>query len=329
MEISDTLKASLSPAVLLFLYLLSLRDDLSNENIQLIALIMKNCFPAQEVRTRIGGASLEEYGEIARAWKNAEGRSLDLETGRGSGPRNERALRQDSASFFLDRYFSDEALRGNACFGAFPGLDALRRRLCLRTRACGSRERRKPRHPVPLRVHSRPRSRQVAGRPSTGASSREAIPRVRGGIASAAEARCRGQQRRADEATGGPRRRGSRTAARRQPHSCPGGAGKAGSGWRFHFLAAGCAPRRWWPSPFSWCPQAGDLEGLHPFLPRERMFPRCQRFSRRHRRPSRHPRRRPLRLPLGTTTYIVRSGDSLWKIFASTSPCGRRPSRVD
>jgi hypothetical protein len=111
-EISETLKGSLSPAVLLHLYLLSLRDDLSNENIQLIALIMKNCFPAQEVRTRIGGASLEEYGEIARAWKNAEKRSLDLEINRGSGAerRGARAFDRDSASYFLDKYFSDEAL---------------------------------------------------------------------------------------------------------------------------------------------------------------------------------------------------------------------------
>jgi len=111
-EISGTLKGSLSPAVLLYLYLLSLRDDLSNENIQLIALIMKNCFPALEVRTRIGGASLEEYGEIARAWKNAEKRSLDLEISLGSGAerRGTRGFDRESASFFLDKYFSDKAL---------------------------------------------------------------------------------------------------------------------------------------------------------------------------------------------------------------------------
>ncbi len=111
-EISETLKGSLSPDILLYLYLLSLRDDLSNENVQLIALIMKNCFPALEVRTRIGGASLEEYGEIARAWKIAERRSLDLELRLGSGAerRGARAFDRDSASFFLDKYFSDEAL---------------------------------------------------------------------------------------------------------------------------------------------------------------------------------------------------------------------------
>jgi len=108
LEISDALKGSLGPDVLLFLYLLSLRDDLSNETIQLVALIMKNCFPSQEVRTRLGGASLEEYGEIARAWKNAEQRSLDPEIGPGGG--SARPFDRNSASFFLDKYFSDEAL---------------------------------------------------------------------------------------------------------------------------------------------------------------------------------------------------------------------------
>jgi hypothetical protein len=111
LEISDALRGSLGPGVLLYLYLLSLRDDLSNENIQLVALIMKNCFPSQEVRTRLGGASLEEYGEIARAWKGAERRSLDLELSPGGGPgRAARAFDRNSASFFLDKYFSDKAL---------------------------------------------------------------------------------------------------------------------------------------------------------------------------------------------------------------------------
>jgi LysM domain len=118
-EISEQLKASLNPGVLLYLYLLSLRDDLSNENIQLIALIMKNCFPDLEVRTRIGGVSLEEYGEIARAWKLAEQRSLNLDVGPRTGAqrRGGRAFDRDSASFFLDKYFSDTSLaemRGSA-----------------------------------------------------------------------------------------------------------------------------------------------------------------------------------------------------------------------
>jgi LysM repeat protein len=112
LEISDGLKDSLSPATLLYLYLLSLRDDLSNENAQLVALIMKNCFPALGVRTRLGGASLEEYGEIARAWRRAEQRSLAAERARRAGAERRSAgtFDRDSASFFLDKYFSDAAL---------------------------------------------------------------------------------------------------------------------------------------------------------------------------------------------------------------------------
>ncbi len=111
MEISEKLKDALNPGMLLYLYLLSLRDDLSNENVQLIALIMKNCFPALEVRTRLGGATLEEYGEIARAWRKAEQRSLVAERARaGAARRTPEAFDRDSASFFLDKYFSDAAL---------------------------------------------------------------------------------------------------------------------------------------------------------------------------------------------------------------------------
>ena len=112
MEISDRLKDSLSPEVLLYLYLLSLRDDLSNQNVQLISLVMKNCFPALEVRTRLGGASLEEYGELARAWKMANSRTFPADVLRGSrvAERPARSFDRDSASFFLDKYFSDEVL---------------------------------------------------------------------------------------------------------------------------------------------------------------------------------------------------------------------------
>ena len=47
LEISAKLKDRLSPEVLLYLYLLSLRGDLSNENVQLIVLIMKNSLPGR------------------------------------------------------------------------------------------------------------------------------------------------------------------------------------------------------------------------------------------------------------------------------------------
>jgi hypothetical protein len=80
--------------------------------VQLIALIMKNCFPALEVRTRVGGATLEEYGEIARAWKSAENRSLamDLSPRSNADGRPGASFDRDSASYFLDKYFSDAAL---------------------------------------------------------------------------------------------------------------------------------------------------------------------------------------------------------------------------
>ena len=111
-EISEQLRGALTPGVLLYLYLLSLRDDLSNEHIHLISLILKNCFPELEVRPRLGGASLEEYGEIARDWKIAAKRSLNLDIGIGARAegRGGRAFDRDSASYFLDKYFSDESL---------------------------------------------------------------------------------------------------------------------------------------------------------------------------------------------------------------------------
>jgi hypothetical protein len=110
-EISEKLSDSLDPRALLFLYLLALRDDLSNEHVQLIALVLKRSIPSRELRGRIGSASLEEFGEIARAVKTAEERSLELELGAGSGAaRGGRSFNHNSASFFLDKYFSDEAI---------------------------------------------------------------------------------------------------------------------------------------------------------------------------------------------------------------------------
>jgi hypothetical protein len=110
MEVSAKLKDALSPDLLLYFYLLSLRDDLSNENVQLIALIMKNCFPALELRTRLGGATLEEYGEMAKAWRYAEQRTLSLDAAKADAARAVRPFNRESASFFLDKYFSDTAL---------------------------------------------------------------------------------------------------------------------------------------------------------------------------------------------------------------------------
>lgn len=110
-EITEKLADAMDPRALLYLYLLALRDDLSNEHVQLIALVLKKSIPSRELRGRIGSASLEEYGEIARAVKAAEERSLDLDLAAGPGTgRPPRRFDRDSASFFLDKYFSDEAI---------------------------------------------------------------------------------------------------------------------------------------------------------------------------------------------------------------------------
>ena len=110
MEISTRLKDILSPELLLCLYLLSLRDDLSNENAHLVGLIMKNCFPTLEVRSRMGGATLEEYGEMAKALRRGEQRAFSLEYDGGSATRAPQPFDRESASFFLDKYFADAAL---------------------------------------------------------------------------------------------------------------------------------------------------------------------------------------------------------------------------
>jgi nucleoid-associated protein YgaU len=120
MEISARLKETLEPKVLLYLYLLSLRDDLSNENVQLISLVMRSCFPDLEVRTRLGGATLEEYGELAKAWKSAERRSFSADLLGGGRAETSKGFDRDSASFFLDKYFSDKELSKTAEQAADP-----------------------------------------------------------------------------------------------------------------------------------------------------------------------------------------------------------------
>jgi len=320
MEISETLKASLRPGVLLFLYLLSLRDDLSNENIQLIALIMRNCFPAQEVRTRIGGASLQEYGEIARAWKNAQGRSLDLEISPGSGAdKRARAFDRDSASFFLDRYFSDEALAEMRASAPTPPVGHIPPRPAP-SRARG-REPPEEGSPAPFfPPNAAPTDKRAKGRenPRRAAQQEEApVPekaaRRPARKHAAAPRRAAHVVRRvaAEQEQAPPRRPGARG-----PVPIAAGAGRARREIlpRLLFLAptvcaavvialvlvgmpAGTATGAIPPSP----PVRTELPAppvpLQPSLPAAPAAP-------------------------STTTYIVRPGDSLWKIFASMSSRG-------
>ena len=337
-EISDTLKGSLSPAVLLHLYLLSLRDDLSNENVQLIALIMKNCFPAQEVRTRIGGTSLEEYGEIARAWKNAEKRSLDLEINRASGAegRGARAFDRDSASYFLDKYFSDEALsemRASAPLSPsrrVPPKGAFARKADTGPGAIDETRTVEPSPRAAEPVRHRARAPEPAGRP----------PGESGRVHGKARAderdrrpRCRPRGDREDTRNGGRGlcahpvpREGTRENARlglvarrgtRHPGSPRGWRGRAAP----PCLAAsperradrdcrgggGRDPRR----------GAGGLPSGH--RPRDNCACGCFRRGRAAGRsgPVAEAPVAPAAAVPSRTTYVVRPGDSLWKIFGS------------
>ncbi|HET6487437.1 MAG TPA: hypothetical protein VFH83_13505, partial [Spirochaetia bacterium] len=113
-EIAERLKPDLGPELLLFLYLQALRDDLSNENVRLIAMVLRESAPSLVLRTRVAGVTADESDEVVRAVETVETRTLDPTV---EGPTGERAHRPDarpfdrhSASVFLDKYFSDEAL---------------------------------------------------------------------------------------------------------------------------------------------------------------------------------------------------------------------------
>ena len=109
-ELARGLKGSLTSRLLLYLYMLSLRDDLSNENAHLILLILRICFPALKVsgRTQISAA---ERREVADAWENVQksaryAQILPVPRGEARADR----LPRESASYFLDKYYSDAGL---------------------------------------------------------------------------------------------------------------------------------------------------------------------------------------------------------------------------
>jgi len=113
-EIAEKLAPDLGPEVLLFLYLQALRDDLSNEHVRLIALVLRSCAPSLVLRTRVGGVTADESDEVVRAVEAVETRALESEEDaptEGRARRLEsRAFDRHSASRFLDKYFSDDAL---------------------------------------------------------------------------------------------------------------------------------------------------------------------------------------------------------------------------
>jgi hypothetical protein len=112
-ELANRLKGSLTSRLLLYLYMLSLRDDLSNENAHLILLILRICFPALKVHGRTQNISTAETRELAEAWKNAQksARYAEILPAPQAYPSENRSPRE-SASFFLDKYFSDAELPG-------------------------------------------------------------------------------------------------------------------------------------------------------------------------------------------------------------------------
>ena len=137
-EAASRLTRTLSPRLLLFLYILSLRDDLSNENVHLILLILRLCFPALKLRGRSGDISRIEEQEITEAWKSAQRSARYVEILPSSIARSAREEigSRDSASYFLDKYFGDPGAGVNEK-GRDQKVDRARLSLALTTKRGG------------------------------------------------------------------------------------------------------------------------------------------------------------------------------------------------
>jgi nucleoid-associated protein YgaU len=111
-EIALKLMENKTPSILLYLYLLSLREDLSNENVELILLVLKTYCPSFKPRERGIGISHEEYEEIEEAYRIAKEKKRITHRIPGTPEAKRIGEKVDgvSASYFLDKYFSDEAL---------------------------------------------------------------------------------------------------------------------------------------------------------------------------------------------------------------------------
>jgi hypothetical protein len=342
MEISDLLKERLNPRLLLYLYLLSLRSDLSNEHIQLISLIMKNCFPAQEVRTRLGMASLEEYGEIARAWREAEERSITAEAqGPGGAVKpGKRAFDLDKASFFLDKYFSDAALEKMRAEAPPLAVPKIPPRL-QRPDAADGEERRRAAEPSvdlapgpglltgrsrearPLPRAEAPAVKRAPAKPAAVPASFAIRPQSDSPSTTAQRPQAREERpeppRRKTAARGAPAvpRQRKQTSVRR---SRPAAARRPGLRTRLRGLRARGVPslRRLLP----WLPPSaaalGALAfllaapGLLPIPPRAAAAPVPVASTPA---PAPQPSAPSAPSPSQPSTYVVREGDSLWTIF--------------
>jgi len=162
LEISAKLGDKRSPEVLLYLYLLSLRGDLSNENVQLIVLIMKNCFPDVDVPTRFDAEKARQYGEVERAWKSAQRRPRFDPASSAARGGNAPDFERDSASALLDKYYADDAAGSRVRRGA--GKPAARAPRA--PTAPGSAQQRPPVQPAP----ERPSPRKPAARKNSARS---------------------------------------------------------------------------------------------------------------------------------------------------------------
>lgn len=176
-ELAARLRGFITPDLLLYLYLLSLRDDLANENVHLIHLILSICFPTLKVRGRPRTVSAAEEEEIAEAWKNVERTARYAESARPPA-RPEAARRaglSESASYFLDKYFSDEAATGEPASADEPAKAHTEQNLSfVTTRARGGAARTAQRAPR----QRRPRAPAQRTRPAPAKASPVAPPRA-------------------------------------------------------------------------------------------------------------------------------------------------------
>jgi hypothetical protein len=303
LEISAKLGDVRSPEVLLYLYLLSLRGDLSNENVQLIVLIMKNCFPNVEVPTRFDAEKARQYGEVERAWKSAQQRPRFDVT--ASAARGDEApdFERDSASALLDKYYADEEARSS-------GRDGARKPAA---RASRSRRSEPPPPPAPQRTAAPGAPRRQSPRKTAARKSSSRARTVRAAAPSAA-----------------------RSPAAQAPVSAPAAPGpvppavpakKPGRSWG----GGGRLPFLWLPfvlGALAVCalsllvlqsPSAPGRDTRAPSLPQNSAqaspagTPQAgaapQQASTAPRSPAPAAR-----------AYVVRPGDSLWKIFHSIGP---------
>jgi hypothetical protein len=288
MEMSAALSNAVSPDLLLFLFLLSLRDDLSNENARLIALILKGVFPAFEQRARPGDELLGEYAEIAEALRNSDRNLPWQEAGRGDA-RASRPFDRQSASRFLDKYFSDAALANQR--GA-PVVEAPRAVL----------------PPAPPRRASRPRT---VSRPRQAArAKRAAVPVQAAAPVRAAAPVQAARAKRAAASIPSPARKREQASPRR-----------TAAGWRIAvplvpFFAGAAVVLALTILVVVFPPRPGD-RAHRPAVPAAAAPAEAAPAAPGAETPKAADKATQ---PGPARTYVIREGDSLWRIYQSLNP---------